>query len=271
MSDAPGPAGQGPRAAGDGAGPGGHGSRAAADGPGRAGDAPERAGHGPGTERGDRARFLGRLRDRLVRGAPGNVAHPLPPLGGPVPAVRYRALDPDDLPGTFQRAAEANTTVVHRVPGGQVGAELLAAIVGAERVRRAVVSDEPEARAAGDTLAGLGVEVAAYSRQAAADADLGVTGAVAGIAVTGSVVQDSSRAGGRGVSLLPRVHLCILPADRLVATPAEVLRPLGADRPPPSSLVLVSSRSRSADIEMILTWGVHGPTALHVALVGLGR
>ena len=222
-------------------------------------------------EAGGRERFVGRLRERLAGGAPANVAHPLPPLGGPVPEVRYRALDPEDLLGTFRRAAEANATVVHLVDGERVPPEVLAEVVRAEEVRRAVVSIEPEAAAVGETLAGLGVEVAPYDREAAAVADLGVTSAVAGVAVTGSVVQDSARSGGRAASLLPRVHLCVLPADRLVATPADVLRPLGADRPPAANLVLISSRSRSGDIESTLTWGVHGPTALHVALVGLGN
>ena len=61
-------------------------------------------------------------------------------------------------------------------------------------------------------------------------------------------------------SLLPSVHLCVLPVDRLFATPADVLRRLGsgADAPPPS-LVVVTGPSRTGDIEQLLTRRVHGP------------
>jgi L-lactate dehydrogenase complex protein LldG len=220
-----------------------------------------------GAERGDRGAFLDGLRQRLAAGAPANEAHPLPALGGPVPSVTYLDLDPDDLVGSFTRAASAQRSTVHHVAGDTVPAELLDRLARAEGVRKAVVSADPAAAAAGETLAGLGVDVQPYRPETALDADLGVTGALAGIAATGSIAQDSSRSGGRGASLLPRVHLAILHSRDLVATPADVLRPLGEGGGPPASLVLISSASRSGDIEMILTWGVHGPTSLHVALL----
>jgi L-lactate dehydrogenase complex protein LldG len=132
----------------------------------------------------------------------------------------------------------------------------------------AVVSAEPEARALGDKLAARGVEVAGATADAAAEATLGVTSAIAGVAATGSVVLDSRRAGGRLASLLPPIHLCVLPADRIVATPADVLRGLGDDPAAlPPSLVLVTGPSRTGDIEQLLTIGAHGPTALHVVVV----
>ncbi len=59
---------------------------------------------------------------------------------------------------------------------------------------------------------------------ASAAADLGVTSATAAIATTGTLVQDSHELGGRTASLLPPAHLCLVPASRIVATSAEVLR-----------------------------------------------
>jgi len=93
------------------------------------------------------------------------------------------------------------------------------------------------------------------------DADLGVTSAVAAVAATGSIVVSSAAARGRTASLLPRVHLCVVPVDRLVATPAEVLR---GRTHPPSNLVFITGPSRTGDIEQVMTLGVHGPTAVHV-------
>jgi len=116
-------------------------------------------------------------------------------------------------------------------------------------------------------LGRVGVEVDEYTRERGAAADLGVTSAVAAIAATGSLVLESSAAGGRGASLLPRVHLCVLPAARLVASTADVLRPFsGGGGTLPSNLVLVTGPSRTGDIEQILTLGVHGPVAVEIVL-----
>src|SRR5690606_29883473 len=113
-----------------------------------------------------------------------------------------------------------------------------------------------------------GVAVEPFTVEAAARAALGVTGAAAAVAATGSVVLDSRRAGGRTASLLPPVHLCVVQVAALHPTPADVLRHLGdpgGGLPP--SLVLVTGPSRTGDIEQLLTLGAHGPTALHVVLV----
>ena len=172
-------------------------------------------------------------------------------------------------------AAVAHAEGVCHVVDDDVPDSLLDRIVaelGERNGTSVVVSTEPEARAVGDRLAARGLAVAAATPATAAAAALGVTSATAAIAATGSVVLDSRRAGGRVASLLPSVHLCVLPVDRLFATPADVLRRLGsgADAPPPS-LVVVTGPSRTGDIEQLLTLGAHGPTALHVVLVTGGQ
>jgi L-lactate dehydrogenase complex protein LldG len=218
-------------------------------------------------EHGDRAAFLGRIRDR--QGPPPVIGpHPPPPAPAVVPEVRYQfldGLDPGDpaaLRPAFVAAARHAAAVVHDADDL---ASVVAAVVAEHGVRRAVVSAEPEASAVGELLAGLGVAVAAYDPVTGAAADLGVTSAVAGIAATGSVVVDAGVAGGRGASLLPPVHLCVLPAERLVATPSDVFR--RGSRPLPSNRVVITGPSRTGDIEQIITMGAHGPVAVHIALV----
>jgi L-lactate dehydrogenase complex protein LldG len=222
-------------------------------------------------EHGDRAAFLGRARTALARGAPPNLAHPRPAVvtaQSPVPVARRRSVGAD-LVSTFVDAATAADAVVDVVTGTDVPVALLEGIVDAHGVRRAVVSADAAARVLGASLEQLGVAVSPVAVDAAAQADLGVTGAVAAIASTGSVVLDCARAGSRVGGLLPRVHLCVVDAAAIVLTPSEVLRPLGAapDRLP-SNLVLVSGPSRTGDIEQILTLGVHGPTALRIVVLG---
>ena len=209
------------------------------------------------TEAGSRAAFLDRARSRLVAGVPANPAHPLPPMPVGVPLVRSRRVDPNDLAASFERNATAVEAVVHH------GLDAVAGIVELHQVRRAVVTEEPAAQEVARLLEGLGVEVGPVTVEAAATADLGVTSAVAGVAVTGSVVVSSTAAGSRVGSLLPPTHLCVLPVDRLVAMPADVLRPM---TDPPANLVFITGPSRSGDIEQILTLGVHGPVELHIAI-----
>jgi len=218
-------------------------------------------------EHGNRRQFLARARERLIGFEPHNLAHPLPERG-PVPYVRSSLLDEADLVGSFVRNAEAARVRVHRTGARSVTKRVLADIVERHGVHRAVLSAEREAQTARAMLEGLGVVVDELSIEAAAKADLGVTSATFAIATTGTLVQESSAAGGRTASLLPRVHLAIVPARRIVASTAEVLRGLGVAGRLPSNLVLITGPSRSGDIEQIIALGVHGPIAVEVVLLG---
>jgi L-lactate dehydrogenase complex protein LldG len=96
---------------------------------------------------------------------------------------------------------------------------------------------------------------------------VGVTGALAGLADTGSVALASGPGRGRVVSLLPPVHIALLPVAKLYPSMAAFL----ADHPDltrqASSLIFVTGPSRTADIEQVLTLGVHGPREIHVLLL----
>ena len=223
-----------------------------------------------GREHGDRAAFLARVgRPAPVGGIPAG-PHPPPPPPTEVPEVRFRSLDGYAgasalaLLPVFTAAATAADARVHAPsPAGLAG--VVAELVRTHQVRTAVVTREPEAQALVGMLRDVGVAVSDHSPAAAVDADLGVTGTVAGIAATGSVVVDADRAGGRGAGLLPRVHLAVLPLDRLVSTPSDILR--RGPRPLPSNRVIVTGPSRTGDIEQIITLGVHGPTALEILVL----
>lgn len=131
------------------------------------------------------------------------------------------------------------------------------------------VSSDPECAGVEEVLRAAGVEIAeAADLAAVASADLGITGALGGVALTGSIVVDSRRAGGRLVSLLPRIHLALVPSDRIVATPGDIFWNIARWFPDslPSNVVFITGPSRSADIELQITKGVHGPQRLLIAL-----
>jgi L-lactate dehydrogenase complex protein LldF len=90
----------------------------------------------------------------------------------------------------------------------------------------------------------------------------GLTGCAAGIANTGTVVLlDEGET--LKASLLPEVHLVVLRARQLVGDLPEALAATRHAR----NAALVTGPSRTADIEMTLTIGVHGPKEIVVFLV----
>lgn len=210
----------------------------------------------------EREAFLDRLRARLAVPAPPNLAHPLPRITG-VPRARF-AVPSTDPVATFEKAAAAHGAKVRVIAPTSAALGGLCDEILAEqqpRARSAVVTDEPETAGAAALLEARGLTVVASGDpSAAASADLGITGALWGIAAIGAIAVHSRRAGGRTASLLPPVHVGIVRASRILATPADFWRDaLPSEGPPPSQVVLISGPSRSADIESRLTIGVHGP------------
>ncbi|CAN5116985.1 hypothetical protein BH20ACT8_BH20ACT8_04000 [soil metagenome] len=123
--------------------------------------------------------------------------------------------------------------------------------------RGAVVDAHPD-------LAGLADRVSVTDDVWAAD--VGVTGAVAAIAETGTLVLAATADTPRRTSLVPPVHIAVVPLSRLVATYADGVDAISRLDPPPSSIHLITGPSRSADIELNLVRGVHGPRDVHVLL-----
>jgi L-lactate dehydrogenase complex protein LldG len=140
----------------------------------------------------------------------------------------------------------------------------LAELVEAERVRGATLWQTPQLRAWGlaEKLTSLGVEVAPPDATLAqiATCDLGVTGVDAALPETGSLLLRSGPDRPRTTSLLPRVHVALLTPAALRASLGEAL---GECRGV-SCAALITGPSRTSDIELTLTIGVHGPKALYV-------
>jgi L-lactate dehydrogenase complex protein LldG len=98
---------------------------------------------------------------------------------------------------------------------------------------------------------------------------IGLTGADGAIAESGTIALVSGPGRGRLASLLPPVHIAVVRHDRFYATLPDFLaaHPDAPERG--SNLVLVTGPSRTADIEMTLTRGVHGPGEVHVVVAEL--
>ena len=104
-------------------------------------------------------------------------------------------------------------------------------------------------------------------RSACASADVGITSADYALAETGSLVMLSSAHEARLISLLPPVHLAIIPKSRILGNLDELLATIPKPAEQTSSMVLITGSSRTADIEQILIRGVHGPGELCAVIV----
>lgn len=119
---------------------------------------------------------------------------------------------------------------------------------------------------AGLDWAAAGVKV---DFRAACDNDLvGITGAVCGIAETGTLMLASGSNTPASVSLLPETHIAVLPAARIVPHMEEAWELLRQTRNEmPRAVNFVSGPSRTADIEQTVTLGAHGPYRVHIIVI----
>lgn len=94
------------------------------------------------------------------------------------------------------------------------------------------------------------------------DVDFAVTGALAGLAESGSLVLWPDADEPRLMSLVPPVHIALLDADRLFENFAELIKRENWAAGMPTNALLISGPSKTADIEQTLAYGIHGPKQL---------
>jgi len=110
-------------------------------------------------------------------------------------------------------------------------------------------------------------------RAVVAEADLGLTGADLAIAETGSLVLLSGAGRPRSTSLLPPCHVAVFDRSVLVESLTQAgvfLEAWNGDGRPAwrgGAINVITGPSRTADIELTLTRGVHGPKEVHAVFV----
>jgi len=217
-----------------------------------------------------REEILGRIRSNL---AVAHARHGRPEL----PAV------------SFPRFADGLETIARRVESFRarlesVGGECL--VVPDEVRAGAAIAAWLRARGADHLALGDGALTRAVGRAAAAEAGLalleppvereallaaaaGLSGAVLGIAETGTLALASTDERSRLASLVPPLAISVLPVEALVPTLEDALASLRPEDPSTAAraVTFVTGPSRTADIEMTLVVGVHGPRELLVILL----
>jgi len=215
-----------------------------------------------------REAILGAIRTQLA-----GAAAPGAPVGAPAGPPRAGLETAAGRLGAFHERLEAVGGRVHVVPDERAARAALAAIVRELGAREVALSDSELVRRVAEGLEGPeGIRLFDGSRDRARllACDLGISGAQWGIAETGTLVLDSARERHRLVSVVPPVHVALLEARTILPALEDALEAarVGHGRAaPPSTLTFITGPSRTADIELTLVVGVHGPRALHAIVI----
>lgn len=239
----------------------------------------------------EQAGFLGRVRAALAR---RQAAAPRP--GGDMSdddwverATQIRAGCAsrwEELLVRFTGELEAVAGVVHRLSASGVPA-LVARLAREHRFSRVIAWHESALGVPG-LLAALQAEGLAVDggssdpghatgrdevgdfRQRMGRGEIGLTAVDYAVAESGSLVLMSESGKGRLVSCLPVIHVAILRPGQLIETwdefgvLMEASHRLAPPADSPSNITFITGPSRTADIELSLTRGVHGPKEVHV-------
>jgi L-lactate dehydrogenase complex protein LldG len=193
---------------------------------------------------------------------PLEVAKPWLPDGGDTAEERLRILT-DNL--------EKLRAVVHRVPDLRAAADLVGSLARDRGWKRLAYHAHPLVTPliAAPPCAIYPVDAPACDKKELESCDAGITACEGLVAQTGSILVSSATCGGRGLSILPHVHVVVATLDQIVPTLGDALH-LMKDRHAgrmPSMLSFITGPSRTGDIERILVLGAHGPKELIVILV----
>ncbi len=190
-----------------------------------------------------------------------------PPLGDPS--------DLSDISVRFVREVEAVGGEVRRAANWKALPSLVGGWLAKRRAPSVMMGTDPRLEPLGAHLTGReGISLRRYERsleeqkEELFSTECGITTSRGAIAESGSVILVPSPEEPRLLSLAMPVHLVIVEASRIFPTLSAFIASGEYQSEVPSNLVLVTGASRTADIEMILAMGVHGPKSLLVVLIG---
>jgi L-lactate utilization protein LutC len=191
-----------------------------------------------------------------------------------LPPFQPQLFDPHNLVSRWQQELEALTGHVYGPMRPEAAVDQIIALAQAQPAQEILMWDEAELPVVGLSarlqVSGIRAWPANHSldRQMMAAVPLGLTGALAGLADTGSIVVASGPGRARSASLLPAIHVALLRVSDLYPDLPTWMAQQGSNLlPTTANLVIITGPSRTADIELNLVIGVHGPGEIHVILV----
>lgn len=171
----------------------------------------------------------------------------------------------------FQSRASGASAEVIRVKAPSDAIAAITAILESTNAKKVVAVNCPlqQAIQLHDVVREVGLTV--YTEQSeiaehAESADIGISGVEFGIAETGSVCQDAYAVESRLISTLPPIHIAILNSSHILPGIKEAFDVISQVFHH-GYISFITGPSRTADIERVLTIGVHGPSRLIIIAI----
>jgi len=188
--------------------------------------------------------------------------------------LRDRIIIADKLLEQFIKELLNVNTEVREAQGEEELRDFIAGLVREKGISSFVMWESDYLNSLGlkELLIGEGLDqIISNDKNDMAQAGIGITGADYAIADTGTLVLLADENRPRSVSLLPPIHLAIVRKSDIVTDIKELFvilkQRLDAGQSPPSCMTFITGPSRTADIELNLTLGVHGPKELYVIII----
>lgn len=221
-----------------------------------------------------REAFLDRVRRAAIAGRVHRVElHPLPP------DVGYVGVQ-EDLCDRFAAEVAAVGGMAHLVEDLAAARAVLDSLLAGNAGRALCWQHELLVRLGLDQLlsdrgiqrldyVALAALTAPQQREAMFACGIGITSCDWAVAETGSLVMCSGTGRERVASLLPPVHVAVVERRQIVPDLMDAVSGLSraGHQRLPSNVVLITGPSKTGDIELQLTTGVHGPGTWHVIVI----
>jgi L-lactate dehydrogenase complex protein LldG len=213
--------------------------------------------------------MLARIREHLAASAPFDRVHhenqQKHEAGQSFQVIEHSASY--SLIDLFRQALEAVNGSCTIVADEAEAASSLKQVIEQNKLHRIAVSDAPIVERLMPQVNGTAEVLANAAPEDLFNCDGGITSAQWAIAETGTLVLETKSERHRLVSLVPAMHIAILPAGRILATMSEALAAVSPAGELSRTVTFITGPSRTSDIELTLAIGVHGPARLHVIVI----
>ena len=204
--------------------------------------------------------ILNKIRSNLNR----NLELPVPSIPPPLPPRQIEGLE-FEIDSLIKEINLVSGNARRMTPADLNGS--LTSLVKSEEIKKAFLWDTPYLNILKlkDALEKIGVEIISLesSKKDLAECDLGITEVDFALSETGTICLLSDEKKPRTTSLLPRVHLAIIKPEDFRPDLHQVLEESKGE----AYLVFITGPSRTADIELTVALGVHGPKQLYVWVI----
>jgi L-lactate dehydrogenase complex protein LldG len=211
--------------------------------------------------------ILSKVRRALGRSEP-LAAPPVPPaIDEPITRLVHSEIG---MPELFKKTAAANKIEVEPLRVEDLAERLIASLreLGCKRIAFPV-SPLLDRLNLIQALLDAGLDARRWDKltlDELYDFDCGVTDVYAAVAETGSLVVRASAGHGKGLSLIPPVHIAVVEPKNFVPDLVDLFDKIAAEGVG-SGITIISGPSKTSDIEMTLVTGVHGPCRVKVFLL----